>query len=405
MSKLSYLFYQACIIAPFSVVAADADPQTRVEFVQVPTGSPSDVSSENLVSPFTGKIRGSKVRMRLNADLEGRIVKEFDKNELVSVVGEKGDFYVIEAPSDIKAYIFRSFVLDGIVEVNRVNLRMHPDLESPVLGHLNAGESVNGAPCAENSKWLQIDVPKSVHFYVAKDLVENIGGPEVAVKAKERKTTCLNMLGSAALAAKTELKKAFAEIDIEKLQHSYKKIIHEFGDFPGYIEEARSALASIQENYTQKKIAYLETKAQASLAIDSEEEVSQIKEETLAMNNEEEEERGSSRLTDKMLLWGPIEEGLYLSWAVQHDNRTIEEYYREQQDLATYVSGILEPYVAPMKNKPGDFIVKNGDLPVAYVYSTKVNLSGLVGKKVTLLGVERPNNNFAFPAYFILAKE
>jgi len=49
--------------------------------------------------------------------------------------------------------------------------------------------------------------------------------------------------------------------------------------------------------------------------------------------------------------------------------------------------------------------VKENDLPVGYVYSTMINLESLVGKKVTLVGVSRPNNNFAFPAYFVLSAE
>ncbi|NDE82278.1 MAG: hypothetical protein EB051_01510 [Chlamydiia bacterium] len=70
---------------------------------------------------------------------------------------------------------------------------------------------------------------------------------------------------------------------------------------------------------------------------------------------------------------------------------------------STEISGIVEPYTAPVKCKPGDFIIRDKDLPVAYIYSTQINLQNLVGQKVTLKGVARPNNNFAFPAYFILS--
>jgi hypothetical protein len=34
-----------------------------------------------------------------------------------------------------------------------------------------------------------------------------------------------------------------------------------------------------------------------------------------------------------------------------------------------------------------------------------LNLQDFVGKKVTLVGTKRENNNFAFPAYFVLAVE
>lgn len=414
MSKLTQFVCRACVIAPLSCAAAVEEPQEHKPFVSVETFSTSstiqdahadlhhsNTSMEMTVRPFTGKIRGSKVRLRQTPDLEGHIVKELGKNELVTIVGEKGDFYAIEPPSDIKAYIFRSFVLGNVVEVNRVNIRLKPDLESGVLGHLNAGDTVNGSTCSENTKWLEIDVPSTIHFYVAKEFIENIGGPEVASKIKERKTSCVQALDNAAFLAKTELKKPFTDIDIERIQHLYKKVMNDYNDFPEYVEEAHTNLVALQDLYTQKRIAFLEAKA--GFADDGNADSTLVKEELVSLDMNE--STTESNPTDKMLLWGPIEEGLYLSWAAQHENRTVEEYYKEQQNFTASISGILETYAAPVKNKPGDFIVKEGDIPVAYVYSTKVNLDSLVGRKVTLLGVERPNNNFAFPAYFIVAAE
>ena len=55
--------------------------------------------------------------------------------------------------------------------------------------------------------------------------------------------------------------------------------------------------------------------------------------------------------------------------------------------------------------KPGDFVLRDGDLPIGYLYSTQVNLDSLVGKRATLIVTPRPNNNFAFPAYYVLSVE
>ena len=106
-----------------------------------------------------------------------------------------------------------------------------------------------------------------------------------------------------------------------------------------------------------------------------------------------------------MKLWEPIEEALYLSWANINDNKAIRDYYDEQKLASVEIAGIVEPYNTPVKNKPGDFIIRDKDVPVAYVYSTQVNLQSLVGKQVKLIAAPRPNNNFAFPAYYILSAE
>jgi hypothetical protein len=355
---------------------------------------------ETPFTPFTGRIKGRKVRLRLQPDLESHIVKELGKHELVSVIGETGDFWAVEPPSGTKAYVFRSFVLENTVEGNRVNIRLEPDLEAPVIGHFNAGDKVNGTVSARNSKWLEITPPSHTQFYIAKELVEYAGTPEFKAHMEKRKSTVEQLLDAAALLSKVELRKTFEEVDIERLTHSYKTVIHDFADFPEYVEQAREALATLQEQYTEKKIAFLEAKANSVLA-----------EETLpllASSAQEEAEPAPTEptsLTDKMKLWEPVEEALYLTWARLNEDRSMEDFYDEQKLSSIVLSGILEAYNAPVKNKPGDYVLKERDLPVAYLYSSQLNLQHLIGKRVTVTGSPRPNNNFAFPAYFVLSAE
>jgi hypothetical protein len=423
MSKFNRFVRGAFVMLPLTSIFADAEPagiapheslhettlpiiqesiapiaqETLAETKAIPAATPV---AEKPLNPFTGKIRGKRVRMRANADLESRIIKELDKNDLVTVLGEKGDFFAVEAPANSKAYIFRSFVLDNVVEGNRVNIRLNPDTEAPILGQLNSGEHVQGKICQENPKWLEISVPSSVHFYVAKEFVENIGGPEMKGKIEKRKETVTEMFDSASFMTKVELRKPFSEMDVEKIQHIYKKIISDFDDFPEYVDHAKDAMAALQDAYVQKRIAFLEAKISGDDVNDS----NLLKEELVALDSIE--AKSEDRPTDKMLLWEPIEEALYLDWAALHEDHSIQEFYEEQKTLSSTITGILEPYLAPgVKNKPGSHVLKDKDLPVAYVYSTKINLENYVGKKVTLRGVERPNNHFAFPAYFILSQE
>ena len=109
--------------------------------------------------------------------------------------------------------------------------------------------------------------------------------------------------------------------------------------------------------------------------------------------------------TDRMKIWEPIEESLYLTWSAMHHAKTMNDYYAEQKLKCKTISGILEAYKEPVKNKPGDYILKDKDTLVSFLYSTHVNLEDLVGKRVTVSVVQRPNNNFAFPAYYVLDAE
>jgi hypothetical protein len=348
------------------------------------------------VNPFTGKIKGRKVRMRLRPDLDSRIIKELSRNELVTVIGEKGDFWAVEAPVGTKAYVFRSFVLDNVVEGNRVNVRLEPSLDAPVMAHLNAGEKIENPTVSPiNSKWFEIAPPANTHFYIAKEYVEFAGGPDVKVQMDRRQLAAEQLLDTTSLISKVELRKPFEAIDFDRIVKGYTTVINDFSEFAELTEQAKEALATFQEEYLQKRINHIEFQQQAEqhAASGSKTSVDLEKFENISM------------ITDKMKQWEPIEEALYLSWANVNDNKAQRDYYEEQKLNALEISGMIEPYNALVKNKPGDFILRDKDIPVGYVYSTQVNLQALVGKQVKLVAAPRPKNNFAFPAFYVLSAD
>lgn len=342
-------------------------------------------------SPFTGKVKAKKVRLRLRPDLDSHVIKELSKNELVSVVGEKGDFWAVEPPNHFKAYVFRSFVLDNVIEGNHVNVRLEPSLDAPVIGHLNVGDKVEPVIAAANSKWYEIAPPASCRFYVAKDLVSFEGGPELKKQVDKRHNAGEELLETTSLLAKAELRKSFEEIDFNRVIHSYHTVIDDFDEFPELVEQGKEALASFQEAYLQKRIVHLENAP---------------KELPVAARTEETVKKDALKtITDRMRMWEPIEQALYLSWASFSDKKGLEQFYDDQRITCETISGIIDAYNSPVKSKPGDFMLLHGDVPFAYIYSTQVNLNALVGKKVNLHVSPRPNNNFAFPAYFVLGVE
>lgn len=347
---------------------------------------------------FTGKVLGSDVRVRLQPDVESPIIMEASKNDWLVIVDEKDDFYAIEPPSDMKAFIFRSFVLDNVVEGNRVNVRLHPELSSPVIGHLNTGDRVNGKISDENSKWLEIAPPKTTKFYIAKEFIENVGGPELK-EVRDRKKSSLNeLMASAELTSQEELAKPFDQINFDKLCAQYQTVVKDYAEFTDEADRARSNLLELQEVYLQKKLAHLEAKAaklskQLSLAKEANPSLD------IPMDAPE------PAVSDKMKSWIAAEETLFLDWSTRHPARSFEDYYVDQKTKAIRISGTVEMYTAPIKNKPGNFIIRDRDLPRAYLYSTKIDLERYVGKYVTLFASPRPNNNFAFPAYFVLDVE
>ncbi len=371
--------------------------QTEPFITQVgppPTAKAVIKAPEVTFSPFTGKIKGRKVRMRLQPDLDSPVIKELNKNDLLSVIGNKGDFWAVEPPAGIKAFVFRSFILENFVEGNRVNVRLEPHLEAPIIGHLNAGDRVDGVISAINNKWLEISPPAETFFYVSKEFVECVGGPEVKVRLDKRRLAAEQQLDATALLGSSELKKPFEEVDFERINEGFNIVISDYTDFPEYVDQAKEFLSSFQEAYLQKRISYLESLPKAEVKSSH----SNFSLDAAALES-------LYKISDKMKLWDPIEHALFSSWTKLGENQTLEQYYEEQKLAAVTLTGILEPYNSPVKSKPGDFVIKDKDLPVGYVYSTVVNLQSLSGKQVKLIASPRPNNNFAFPAYFVLAVE
>ncbi|MCP5506332.1 MAG: SH3 domain-containing protein [Chlamydiales bacterium] len=370
----------------FADAAPPVDPKiTSVDQMPTQTG----------FKPFTGKIVGNHVRMRTGADLESHIISELSKDDYVVVAGEHGDFYAVEAPSDLKAYIFRGFVIDDVVEGDRVNVRLAPDRDATVIGHYSTGQHIDGKICDENNKWLEINAPKETRFFIAKEYIEYAGKPELKGIQDKRKETVTQLLESTHLLSQAEMRKAFPEIDIERVTHSYQTIMTDYADFPKFATKAAKELSGIQEDYLHRKIAFLEARASKMGKPQTSEDIYEV-----SYHPGE-----TQSLTDRMKVWESYEEALFLSWASMHHAKTMDDFYADQKMKCQAVSGILECYREPVKNKPGDFVLKDHDITVAYLYSTQVNLDDYIGKRVNLLVSPRPNNNFAFPAYYVIEVE
>jgi len=406
ISLIKHTSILACIFSLSSLVAGNRNVGIAKER-KIPQSNQSITSKNTKKSSaarpnydntkaFTGKVLGNGVRIRLQPDVESPIIRELYKNEMIIVTGEKNDFYAIEAPSELKVYIFRSFILDNIVEGNRVNVRLAPELSAPVVGFMNTGDKVQGTISDKNHKWLEITPPNACRFFVAKEFVEKIGGPELKIIRDKKKDTVIQLMDSADLLSQSEMMKPFEEIDFERISESFNTIINEYGDFREYAAKAKTKLLTLQETYLQKKLAYLESKASRMSR-----EMSYP--ETRTVSSQDTPVLLTAK--DRMKIWERVEESHFLAWAASHRQKNIDDFYEDQKVESIKISGVVETYNNIVKNKPGNFILRDRDMPKAYLYSTFVNLQDQVGKYVTLTVTKRPNNNFAFPAYFVIDVE
>lgn len=353
------------------------------------------IEIQSSFSPFTGKATKGKVRMRTQPSLEAPVVRELSKGELLIVTGETEEFYAVEPPSDIKGYVFRTFVLDNKVEGTRVNVRLSPNTEAPVIGQLNNGDSIDGSISSLNNKWLEITPPANAKFYIAKEYIEKVGDPNYMAKIAKRRDEVNSLLNSTYLISQQEFQKPFPEINLERIKNNYQQISRDYSDFPEQSARANELLGELQENYVKAKIAYLEAKVKETPTTGA-------RSEPVVTNTETNYPEALTHVN----YWMPQEEALFKEWSSSNPG-TMEAYYSAQASEGETLTGVLEPYSRTIKNKPGDFILvdKATHAPIAYLYSTKLNLQPYVGREVTFLAIPRPNHNFAYPAYFVLSTQ
>lgn len=375
-------------------------------------------------TPFAGRVTGKKVRLRSQPNLEGPVLKETKFGEVLEIRGELDGFYIVAPPADSIGFVFRTFVLDGVVEGNRINIRLFPDLDAPIIGKLNQGTRIDAHVCETNNKWLEIQLPESSQFFIAKEYIENLGPVEMVAQLQAKSHEAHHRLSAAFHVAQAEIVKPFPQIDREKIEQTLQLVALDFPDLPDIVTKAHEVLSIMQDTYLHKKICFLDATSPEGNNCFQDKYIERLKElgfslapyslkviphevspNAIAQASQEVMGLATAQKTDKMLVWQPLEEALYHLWVAANGPKTIEEYYNEEKNNATFLTGIIEAYEQPVKNCPGDFLLKNDKVPIAFLYSTCVDLQKLVGKKVMIRAAARPNNQFAFPAYFVLAVE
>ncbi len=346
---------------------------------------------------FTGKVTGSRVRVRLQPSLDGMILKELSQGELLIVTGEVDDFYAVKPESQCKGYIYRAYVLDNIVEANNVNLRLEPDIHAPILTQLGQGDVVKGTICPENNKWLMIDLPDTVRFYIAKDFVANVGDVSLYKRTQMRRQQLVGRLDAIEKNIQQELAKPFAEVQLVPYVNDLKTIVAQNQDLPELSEKAQSLIKTIQEQYLQLSLKRpLEGEKESDRPLEQRHEQSQIA--AVDTSSLHDVRHFSSFALDQQE--NSILNNAFTSGKV--DSR--ETFYLEELRNAQELIGQLVPYDRPVKNRPGDFMLVDAKtkVPIAYLYSNRLDLHQFAGQHVHLMVSPRPNHHFALPAYFVL---
>jgi hypothetical protein len=341
---------------------------------------------------FTGKINSQNVRLRKDASIESPIIQELNEGQHVLVVGRTDDFFAIKPTSNTKFYVYRTYVIDGMIEGHNVNVRLKPDLNAPVVMQLQSGTNVRGQVCQANTKWFEITPPEESILYIAQEFVDRVGDSTYIHTAEQREQEAVQLAEQMEVLCNEEMKKPYHAMDMAQAEQISLKLITQYSDFSQEVQKTTHLLKNLKENYLTKKAQFVQV---GNLDDEAASENANIQ---AALNEQDE----PSKQTQK---WHQTEYNLYLGWINDHPEKTFDDFKKASLVNAVRLKGTIERFHSSLPTKPGDFLLIQDGLPVAYLYSIEVSLEDLVGKEVSFSAVQRNNNHFAFPAYLVVQKE
>lgn len=125
---------------------------------------------------FKGEVNADNINIRSDSTASSEVICNVNRGDYVEVILEFYDWYKIKLPKTAPAFIKKDLVQtsDGKtarVLKDRVNIRLHPDLSSPIIGRANTNETVN--ILEDNGQWYKIE-PVNSFGWIHKKFVNKV---------------------------------------------------------------------------------------------------------------------------------------------------------------------------------------------------------------------------------------
>lgn len=396
-AKMRLVNWQIALVGLLTTAALSGQYEVSPDGNVSPALSPAPpVVAETDV--FTGKVCVHCAALRATPTGQSLPVFECERALLVRVTGSDGEFYQITPPDGLKAYIARKFIVEGRVQGQHVNLRARPNTESAILGQVNDQEKLPVKTLAKAPDWLEIPYPADRKLYIRKDLVARVGDEAAFSALQIQQSQIADYLKTAhtmVLEAREQFKQQSPEsVSWDKIQSAYEKALKLALSSPAFTEMAHAIIQEQQVAFCDYQKWFLESKTlPSSQQISPGDESKSISEPIAALNT------APTR-------WTKIEQMRMEQWLDAHPEKTESHYWHEQEQQSQRLEGTIAQYVrSDLRQKPGDFLLYNSDIPVAYLYSAQLKLADLEGKTCNLRAVKRDDLGFALPAYCVIAVE
>ena len=141
-----------------------------------------------------GTITEDGVNIRLDSTIFSDAIGKLRKDTIVKIFDKNYEWYKVQLPEDFSCFVYRDFFKkigpkSYICEAHNVNVRLHANLKSPVIGKIDKGEKVRIK--GFSGKFLEIYPPEGITAWVHEKFVKI--SPESGVEFPQKNFSSKNL--------------------------------------------------------------------------------------------------------------------------------------------------------------------------------------------------------------------
>lgn len=144
-------------------------------------------AQENI--PFLGEVNTNAINLRTDSTTSAPLICQVNKGTQLEVILELYDWYKIRLPKEAPSFVKKNLtvVLDEKtvkVAAERVNIRLAPSQSSPILGKANKDQIIN--ILEDKGEWYKIEPIKNSFGWINKKFITKVVIPETQPPASSK---------------------------------------------------------------------------------------------------------------------------------------------------------------------------------------------------------------------------
>lgn len=141
----------------------------------------ANAQTNQVVDPDTNaavkiRITGDRVNLRASPDINGELLDSAMQGDEFVCLEKTNGWVAAQAPDSLDCWVSGTYVQNGIVKPEKLNVRSGPNLNYAVVAIVNKGDELNLR--GEFNGWLKIAPPNGSKVWISTDYVEFIEPPK-----------------------------------------------------------------------------------------------------------------------------------------------------------------------------------------------------------------------------------